>query len=92
MPRIWEQFGLLAVVPTPRDAGGTVSVCVATRARFALAVSRALLAALGVFGTTVCCGIAFGAGVTFDAGVGADGLAEGVAVGVGVDGAGEVLG
>jgi hypothetical protein len=49
MPRIFEQSGRIAVVPTPRDAGGTVSVCVATRARFALAleVSRALLAELG---------------------------------------------
>jgi hypothetical protein len=55
MPRICEQFGLLAVVPTPRDAGGTVLVCVATRARFAFVVSRALFAALGLLGLAVCC-------------------------------------
>jgi hypothetical protein len=70
MPRSCEQSGRLAVVPTPRDAGGTVSLCVATRARCALGVFRALSAAFGVFGvfrslfaafgvpgTTVCCGI-----------------------------------
>jgi hypothetical protein len=72
MPRICEQFGLLAVVPTPRDAGGTALVCVATRARFALGVSRALFAALGVLGLTVCCDVASEAGVGFadEAGVG----------------------
>jgi hypothetical protein len=86
MPRICEQSGLLFVVPTPRDAGGTTLVCVAARAWFALAVSRALLAALGVFGTTVCCGIAF------EAGVGADGVREGVAAGVGAAGGGDVVG
>jgi hypothetical protein len=72
MPRSCEQSGRLAVVPTPRDAGGTVSLCVATRARCALGVFRALSAAFGVFGVfralfaafgvpgaTVCCGIAF---------------------------------
>ena len=65
MPRICEQSGLLAVVPTPRDAGGTVLVCVATRARFVLVVSRALFAALGVLGLTVCCDVALEAGVAF---------------------------
>ena len=72
MPRICEQFGLLAVVPTPRDAGGTALVCVATRARVALGVSRALFAALGVLGSTVCCDVALEAGVKFadEAGVG----------------------
>lgn len=62
-----------------------MSVCVATRARFALAVSRALLAELGWFGSTVCCRI------VFEAGVGVDGVAEEVDVGVGVDGGGDVL-
>jgi hypothetical protein len=51
-----------------------VLVCVATLARAAASVSRALLAALlaelGVFGTTVCWGIAFElVGVALDAGV-----------------------
>jgi hypothetical protein len=48
MPRICEQFGLLAVVPTPRDAGGTVSVCVTTRARFALEAGVAFVDEAGV--------------------------------------------
>jgi hypothetical protein len=107
MPRICEQLGLLFVVPTPRDAGGTALVCVASRARFALVVSRvvsrALLAALGVFGSIVCCGMAFGAaeldvgvgvevGVGFEAGVDADGVDEGVACGAGAEGGGDVFG
>lgn len=66
------------VVPTLRDAGGTVLVCVATRARFgsAFVVSRALFAEFGRFGTTVCCGIAFEAGVCAD---GAGEVCEGAA-------------
>jgi len=68
MPRFCEQSGLFSVVPTPRDAGGTVSVCVAARARTALAVSRALLAEFGWFGTTVCCGIELEDGVGMDGG------------------------
>jgi hypothetical protein len=31
MPRIFEQSGRLTDVPTPREAGGTALVCVATR-------------------------------------------------------------
>ena len=134
MPRICEQSGRLAVVPTPRDAGGTVSLCVATRARCALGVVRALSAAFGVFGvfralfaafgvpgTTVCCGIAleldaallvrldaafasseaaalfelaaaFEDAAAFEAGVGVDGVGEGVACGGGADGELEVAG
>ena len=130
MPRNCEQSGRLAVVPTPRDAGGTVSLCVATRARCALGVFRALSAAFGVFGvfrasfaafgvpgTTVCCGIAFEldaallvpldaalfasfeaaalfelAAAFEDAGVGVDGVGEGVARGGGADGELEVAG
>lgn len=102
MPRICEQSGLLAVVPTPRDAGGTASICVATRARFAFVVSRALLAALGVLGRTVCCDVAseadvefaVDAGVAFNdsAGVGWDGVPEEVALGGGVAGNGDVVG
>ena len=78
MPRSCEQSGRLPVVPTPRDAGGTVSLCVATRARCALGVFRALSAAFGVFGVfgalfaafgvpglTVCCGIALGLDAAF---------------------------
>jgi hypothetical protein len=98
MPRILEQSGLLFVVPTPRDAGGTTLVCVATRARLALVVSRA---ELGVFGSTVCWGIcwgiAFEAGLGFDAegfeaGVAAEGVGEDAAVGAGADGDGDVAG
>jgi hypothetical protein len=85
MPRICEQSGLLAVVPTPRDAGGTVSACVATRVRFRLAVSPGVVAALGVLGRTVCCDVAL-------EGVGWDGVAEGVALGVGVAGDWDVVG
>jgi hypothetical protein len=84
---------LLAVVPTPRDAGGTVSACVATRVRFAFAVSRALLAALGVFGLTVCC--AFEAADVFgdsEAGIGWDGVGEVVARGGGAVGDCDVVG
>jgi hypothetical protein len=62
----------LPVVPTPRDAGGTTLVCVATLDLFA-AVSCVGLALLGWLGVTVCCGIAFDAGVGVEAGVGADG-------------------
>jgi hypothetical protein len=100
-----------------------VSVCVATRARCALGVFRALSAAFGVFralsaafgvpGTTVCCGIAleldaasfasFEAAAlfaleaaledaVFEAGVGVDGVGEGVARGGGADGELEVVG
>jgi len=87
MPRFCEQSGLFSVVPTPRDAGGTVSVCVAARARAALAVSRALLAEFGWFGTTVCCGI------ELEDGVGVDGGGEvSAGAGVGADGGGDVLG
>ncbi|HET9446065.1 MAG TPA: hypothetical protein VFO35_07390, partial [Steroidobacteraceae bacterium] len=108
MPRICEQSGLLPVVPTPRDAGGTVSACVATRVRFLLLTSEA---ALGVFGRTVCCDVALGAGVisvdeagvstldeagvAFDdseAGVGWDGVGEVVARGFGVAGGCDVVG
>jgi hypothetical protein len=87
IPRICEQSGRFLVVPTPRDAGGTVSVCVATRARFALAVSRALRAEFGWLGTTVCCGI------ELEAGVGVDGGGDvSAGVGVGADGGGDVVG
>jgi hypothetical protein len=77
MPRICEQSGLLPVAPTPRDAGGTGSACVATRVRFLLVTAEA--AALAVFGLTVCCEVALGAG-------------EGVARGVGVAGGCDVVG
>ena len=57
MPRIFEQSGRLFVVPTPRDAGGTLYACVATLGR-----SAVLRAAFGAFGTTVCCGMPFDVG------------------------------
>jgi len=78
-----------------------VSVCVATRARLALAVSRALLAEFGWFGATVCCGIELEAGVGVDgggdvlagAGTGVDGGGDvSTGAGVGADGGGDVLG
>lgn len=63
-----------------------MSLCVAARARAALAVSRALLAELGWFGTTVCCGI------ELEGGVGVDGGGDVFAgAGVGVEGGGEVF-
>jgi hypothetical protein len=92
---------MFAVVPTPRDAGGTATVCVAVRARVALAVSRVLVAELGWFGETVCCGIELDEGVGVDGGgdvfagdgVGVDGGGDVFAGdGVGVDGGGDVLG
>jgi hypothetical protein len=103
IPRICEQSGLLAVAPTPRDAGGTVSACVATRVRFVLAVSLSVVAALAVLGRIVCCDVGLEAGVSFadeagvgfddsDAGVGWDGVAEGVALGGAVAGDGDVAG
>jgi hypothetical protein len=119
MPRSCEQSGrlpvvLTPVVLTPRDAGGTVSLCVATRARRALGVFRALSAALFcVPGMTVCCGIASALDAAlfvscesvavvelaaafedevFEAGVGVDGVDEGVACGAGADGDPEVVG
>ncbi len=83
MPRICEQSGRLFVVPTPRDAGGTALICVATRARLHLRCQLAQLLrllAVGLFGTIVCCGMAFDAGVAcadvHRAGVDADGLDE----------------
>lgn len=54
MPRICEQSGLLLVVPTPRDAGGTASGRVATLERL---LPGGKGAAFGVFGDVVCCGI-----------------------------------
>jgi hypothetical protein len=87
MPRNCEQSGRFPDVPTPREAGGTLSVCVATRARLALAVSRALLAESGWFGTTVCCGI------ELDVGVGVDGGGDvSAGAGVGAEGGGDVFG
>ncbi|HKQ14554.1 MAG TPA: hypothetical protein VJT80_14060 [Steroidobacteraceae bacterium] len=47
MLRSCEQSGRFAVVPTPRDAGGTVAVCLPVRALFALVVSRAVRAEFG---------------------------------------------
>lgn len=89
-PRICEQSGRLAVVPTPRDAGGTtLYVCVAIRDR-----SAGLCAAFGVLGTVVCCGMELGldAELEFDAGVAADGVGEVCAAGGGAAGDGDVLG
>jgi hypothetical protein len=45
---------------------------------------RPLVAAFGVFGTSVCCGM------EFDAGVAADGVGEGCAAGGGAEGCGDV--
>jgi hypothetical protein len=86
MPRFCEQSGRFALEPTSRDAGGTVSFSVATRERVADAVSRALRAALGWFGATVCCGIAF------DSGLLAEGFGEGLDAGGGAEGCGDSVG
>jgi hypothetical protein len=97
MPRFCEQSGRFSDVPTPRDAGGTVSVCVATRARLA----ELGWAELGSFGETVCCGIVLEAGVGVDGGgdvfagdgTGVDGGGDvSAGAGVGAAGGGDVLG